>query len=486
MSNYENFGETSKPTQNSAVADRQKDYQTFDDGLFKIENNTIEFIYCIERNSKPAMTISYNLQTQITTKHGTSFWTSVLRLLLLTSGTPVFMLPSVFISTGYVSGSVLLVGVICFYLHTMHMVLWSADEISKLNNDLDVGYSDLLYQALRVERPWVRPWLGSCVRGVSTCVICFTWFSVCIFIYLLAAENVQTICNKWFYCDLAIEDTLLILLLPVIILCFISKAEYLESFAAFGFLCNLISLILLAGYILTDPSPWKLGDADGSFKKPMFTGIMLLNLSVTPAVLFFKNETRNARKFDAPGGVLNVGYLGISVIYFSFLLLCGLKYGNDAPMNVITLLPYKNIISQICPIFYGIGLVCIYPHLYCGLVDIISRDIFQEKLKFKPSWLTFSVGIFKNVAVLVCFLIVYVRPCLLLYLSLGGTVCTSIDSIVYPALVHTIVYWKVNKSKLKFALVLAKNIVILAVGVCLLVIGVEDCLWFVNNDELRP
>lgn len=397
------------------------------------------------------------------------------------------MIPSVFISAGYLTGSALLIAVTCFYLHTIHMAIWSAEEISKLNNDVDVVYSDLLYQALRVERPWVRPWLGSFVRAVSTCVISLTWYSVCIFVYLLAAENVQTVCNKWFYSELAVEDTLLILLLPALVLSFIGKAEYLESLAAFGFFCNLISLILLACYTLTDPSPWMLGDADGSFKKPLYIGIMLINLSVTPAVLLFKNETRNTRKFHSPGGALNVGYVVILVIYFTFSLLCGLKYGNNVPKNTISLLPHQHIIiAQICPVFYGIGLLCVYPHLYCSLLDIISRDIFHEKLKCKSRWLAFSISVFKSVAVLVCFLLTYWRPSLLLYLSVGGTVCTSIDSIIYPSLVHTIVYWKVIKGKLKFALALVKNLVVFAVGIYLVVVGVEDCVWFVNNDELTP
>ncbi|KAK7576710.1 hypothetical protein V9T40_012996 [Parthenolecanium corni] len=490
MSNYENFDETPKTQKKSVLEDVssrccEKDYKTFDDGFLKFENNTIEFIYCIEKNhsleKNPAMAKSYNLQTQITTKYGTSFWTSVLRLLLLTSATPIFMIPSVLISAGYLTGSVLLLVVVCFYLHNMHMVVWSAEKISKLNSDVDVVYSDLLYGALKLERAWVGPWLGSFIRVMSTFIICLTWYSVCIFVYLFAAENVQTICNKWFYCELTIENTLLILLLPALVLSFISRAEYLESFAAFGFLCNLISLILVACCVLLDPSPWMLADADGSLKKPLFIGILLINLSVTPAVLLFKNETKNTRKFNSAGGVLNISYVGIFIIYLTFSLLYGLKYGNDLPINSIILLPDNNIITQVCPIFYGLGLICVYPHLYCGLLDLIARDIFQDKLEYKSRQLTFSTNIFKLFGVLICCLVTYLRPSLLLYLSLGGTICTSIDSIIYPALVHTIVYWKVSKSKLAFALVVIKNLIILAIGVNLVVVGVEDCMWFVNN-----
>lgn len=411
---------------------------------------------------------------QAKNKHPTSFWGTIFHIIFLSCGSPVLLLPSTFVVVGFVTGSVTMLFIFLFYLYTTHMLIWSSNQICKLKKVPSVSYSNLVFEAFDMGPPSVKPLAKSAQLLLSWILIC-GWYGTCILLGLLMVENLQTLCASWIT-PLTAQKIVIIISVPVLLLNLIRRLKFLEPFSILGFLLNMAAIFLVLYYAITDSVPWSWRTSNGSIEKvPQLMGVILGNINNTGIVMSLKNEMKHPEKFEAPYGALSLAYGIVFIIYFSMCIFFFLKYGANVPPNIINLLPSNDILSLLTTIMNVTGLYLLFPITLYVPLYVLWNDVLRERtkfLRFKFAW-QYAVRI---LLILLILFLVYINLNVSFVLSFFGTVTSSLDSLAFPIITHSLVVWKVCDHDSKTTLILMKNVVMLIIGLVLTVAGILDCI----------
>lgn len=409
--------------------------------------------------------------TQEQIKHPASFWGTIFHLIFLSAGCPVLLIPKVFITTGYLAGSITLLLIFAFYVYCMRMLLWSTQQMCNLKQLPMLTYSDLVYQAFHTGPPLARI-LATSAWLVSICNFFLSWYGGCILLLVLIADNLKTVGSSWLNIDLE-NGMVLLLFVPILILNLIRTLKFLEPCSIAGFIFNFMTILIVLYYSIADPAPWEGKYQVNSWNNvPALMGVVFLNINVTGLIISLKNEMKHPEKFEAPLGVMTISYSFIFIMYFLFSVFFSLKYGVKVPTNALGIIPSNLVLYFVTVILYVIGLYLLFPLILYVPLNAILKGLFT-KHKLEVHGTLYEYG-FRIILVLVAVFFAYLNPNISFFVTLFGTVGTSIDSIIFPALVHSLVIWKVAGRSIKTGLILVKNMILFILGLGLIVAGIQN------------
>lgn len=416
----------------------------------------------------------YNPFDHVDVKHSTTFWGTIFHLVFLSAGTPALLMPSKFIQAGFLYGTVSMLLIFLFYVHCMLMLLWTAYEACKIKCVPSLTYSNLVYEVLNLGPPFVQP-LASFSRYLVSCIFVVGWYGTVITIYVLMVQNLQTICSSWLQIDFSLQQMVLIAFPPVLALNMIRTLRFLEPCSTLGFICNCLSILLVLYYSLTESADWKLKNEIGSLDAvPLFVGTVFFNINITGLMMSLQNEMKHSKKFGAPIGVMSISYTIIFACFFIFSTYFALKYGVAIPNNVINIIPSNLVSSLITFILYVLGHFLLIPLMMYVPLEIIWNDILRGRHKTYGHKLVWEYLLRMLLVILAAF-VTSIHPNVAFFMSLAGLITSSIDSIMFPAVLESIIEWRVGKRGKRTIIVLVKNLCIFILGFCLVTAGIYNC-----------
>lgn len=415
----------------------------------------------------------------------TSFWGTVFHTFILMAGPGVLSIPSTFVNAGYLIGVILMPVLFCLYVHNSNMFIWSEYQLCKLKRTPTFPYPQVAYQVFK-EGPKFSRWLSTWSRRLAYADFVLVWYSYYCYSFVIVSQNLQIMFLNMFDADISINTSLQIVTVPILILSCIPKLKYLEPVSFIGMLCNGISLVLIVYFVITDHSPWQIPPLVGSlYNVPIFIGAVLLNMNISGILIPLKHEMKEPHRFSGPWlSVLNIAFMPTSILYTLFSLICALKYGHSMRPSVIENLPPRNPIAQIGMALSSISVICQQPLTLMVTYDIIWNQILKKRTH--PDYHQVVEYVLRIVLVFLAFGISMALPNVFLFVSIGGTLGTSIDSLILPASIHTVMAWKLCKDKFKFWVTFVKNMVIILFAVVLAIIGCIDSIRQISEYYSNP
>ncbi len=412
----------------------------------------------------------------------TTFWGTVFHIIIVAAGPAVLSIPSASIGVGYVTMLILVPLIVFLYNHNMHMVVWSEYRISKLNRVPGHSYPEVVYHAFQSGPRGLR-WFAPCGRILCYVVFINIWFFFCCYNYIIICQNLKVFLWNVLTLDVSVHFLVVIFLPVFVLLCYIRKLSYLVPLSIIGNIANYIAFVLVVYYIVTDPSPWNIPHKFGTLGSiPLSIGTIMFTLNATGLMIPLKHEMKTPQKFNSRFGVLNTSFVPVAALYMFLSLIGYLKYGSDLKDSVIENLPPHATLAQAGILVSSSTLIFQYPLFMYVNVDMIWNNILKERKKSLESHhRLLGEYVLRTVLVVISFVISYVSPNIFLFLSLSGTIGTSIDSFILPAFMQTLVVWRICKSKWRFSWVLVKNALIVSLAVVVVVGGVMDCVQQVKT-----
>lgn len=396
-----------------------------------------------------------------------TFWGTVVHLLIGGMSPTILNLPASFHQVGYVIGFVGSLVVVIFYAYCMHIIVSCERILCQRLQKASMSYWEVLYHSLATGPSRTR-WLAKYAKPVTYTIFISIWGGGNSTYILLICENIKSVLKfTWDY-DVTDRSIILWLTLPLVLLCWIPNLKVMV-------VCSVLSNTLNAGsiavilYVVLQNFPFfdqRLPFGDAS-KLPYFLSIIFLTVNGTGLILSLKNQMRQPKKFGGPFGVVNVAYVPTGALYAIFGLLCYLKYGEGTEKTVILNLPASTF-GCVVQTMYALAVVLFYP-----LVTYVTFEILWDEVpkgKFSSPKLDFLLKYsIKTINALFSIILAYLIPNIALFISLIGSVCVALDSIILPALME----WLVHSRK-RNPLLRVKIIVLITLGVALMIVGLND------------
>lgn len=311
---------------------------------------------------------------------------------------------------------------------------------------------------------WCSKYVELIVYSVFLCI----WVGGNSIVFLLATNNIKNSYDFFFDSNTDERLIMLVLVIPLVLLCWIPDLRLLVPVSFFTNIINVLSICVILYFSLQDlPSLAERQPTGNIGSIPIFIGLLLFTINATGLMIPLKNEMKRPKRFNAKFGVISLSYVSVTLMYSLFGLLCYLKFGQGVKSSVIWNLPDTNFCKIIIGL-YGIGNCCFYPLISYVSFDIFWNNILKEKLQKSPYVLPYEY-LCRTVIALSSMVFAYIVPNIELFLSLTGTVGTSIDSLIIPALTQTLIYY----NQRKFGLHL-KNTLIMLIGAFLIIAGCYD------------
>lgn len=413
----------------------------------------------------------------------TSSWDSVNLLLLVCAGPIVFGLPRGFVHVGYLIGSILMVLLILLYTYNMHLVVWTEYQICKIQKVPSMSYPDVLYSSFKMGPRWVRP-----IAPVARYLLCWTqkmlWFGWSHYSYLFIRLYLQATIEK--VAGPRIDEAILspILIIPLLLLCWVPNLKYLACFSQIANLANVMTMVIVLYYVTSDPLPWLSFHPIGNHHAiPQFIGVILLSIKSAAILMPIKNQMKRPGDFDGEHSVLMSTYSPICLIYPCFSLICALRYGSDIRLSVLENLP-EDSFTNLTFILVTVAYMLQFPLIMYVPFDLIWNTMLKERKKKirAPKFWEYTL---RTVLVLLSYLLSAEVANITVFVAACGTIATSVDSFLLPAIMQTLVLWKTSQRKSIFCCTMVKNAFVIAMAVVLIILGVFDCVHQIikNHDE---
>lgn len=370
--------------------------------------------------------------------------------------------------------------IVLFYAYNMHMFADAEYEICKKKRVPNLSYSDTVFFAFK-NGPESIHFLAPYCRFLTYIVFATTWAGGNAFNLILIGQNLQTIHSIFFNGSIDIRTAMICITIPLLVLCWIPNLKYLVAISSVANVMNWLIICVVFYYVAEDQTTYPLPKKTVNFIDiPLFLGSILFCINGTGILMPLKNDMREPKKFGSSLGVVTVSYVSIAVLISIFGTISSQKFGTSIESNVLMNLPiYHSFGKLIIPIFLLI--LCFqFPLLSYVVYDTVWNNMLRER-KTRLKHKLFHEYAIRTAIVVVILIMAFTVPNIQLFLSFSGTIGTSIDSILFPTIVNTLVCFRKTNDSKRFVLILCKNALIVLFACTLIICGINDCIRHTAN-----
>lgn len=402
------------------------------------------------------------------TEKATSFFGIVGHLVVISFGPALLSIPATFIDPGYVIGFVCTIVTVFLYAYCMRMIISSEYELCKRIKKPNMSYIEMVQEAFKIGPLYIRQF-AKLTNIIIYCTFLCIWIGGNSVLFLLLTENLQNIYRYFFDVNVSEKMLALLLVIPLVLLCWIPNLKWLVPLSTLANVINVFTICVIYYYVLTDMPPLSTRKPFGDWTGvPLLMGVQLFSINATSLLLPLKNELKFPQKFNAKFGVITMAYVPVCLMYSIFGLTCYIRYGEDTNENVILNLP-STYFNKLVISLYCVGVSCMFPLFSYVSFDIIWNNMLKDSFQ-KSEYRFVYEYVCRTLIPLSSILFAFVVPNLSLFLSLTGTVGTSVDSLIIPALIEMLIHYKTGKYFLY-----CKDVIILIVASILIIAGTMNC-----------
>ncbi|CAF0809722.1 unnamed protein product [Adineta steineri] len=301
--------------------------------------------------------------------------------------------------------------------------------------------------------------------------IVVTQLGFCAVYFVFVPASIKQVVDHYFVHNLPIQVYQFIMLLLVIGFSFIRSLKVLAPISLAANIITIGGLIVIMQYVVQDHIPLKqLPLITPPSEWPVFFAAAMYVFEGIGLVLPIQQKMKEPESYGGVTGVLNIGIIIVTTLYFFVGFFGYIRYGSDALGSITLNLPNDNIVYQITKIMYAVAVFLTYnlqfyvpfsllwPRL-CRKVFYRYGEITVEKCEH-----AFRIGL-----ILITFIVAALIPNLGLVISLVGAVASTALSVIFPPICESITFWPDGLGRYKWQLML--NLLIISFGLYVFIAG---------------
>ncbi|GAB0096052.1 proton-coupled amino acid transporter-like protein CG1139 [Sergentomyia squamirostris] len=367
---------------------------------------------------------------------GLSYCAALVHILKGAIGTGILAMPDAFKNSGYVIGTLGLVGFAILITHCIHILLRSQYVICKMSKTSYMSYAESMQQALLMGPQWLRSCSNCSVHIVNWFLILAQTGTCCAYVTFVA-ESIRKILQVHLDFDMDVRIYMIILLVPFILLNLVKNLKYLAPFSLLANLFQLIGIIVVLYYLWKDGLSFDNRDAAGNVTRwPLFIGTAIFSMKIIGVVLPVEYKMNNPKSFRGNFGVMNVAMVIIALLYIIVGFTGYLKYGEYVRGSITLNLPQKKFLATSITILYIMAIFLSHALQAFSAIETLW-DSYMKKC-FTEGSKQYEIGEYVNriTFVTITVLLAIAIPQLALIISLNGAFCGSMLNVIFPAIME--------------------------------------------------
>ncbi|CAB3254242.1 unnamed protein product [Arctia plantaginis] len=403
-------------------------------------------------------------------------WMAHFNMVRAVCGPGLLGMPVAMSASGLIIGSTFTILSGILLIHMYRLLL---DNLNEISRQLKIPYISYRYgfRAAVLHGPPIFQCIGNHGPTIIGIFMIMSQVGICTVCVILTSDSLRDIA------DWSSNNSALLALLPVyLVLEFLMKnLKRVSYLGIIGFGLNMSGLLMIFYHIFKEPQRqiiyWEEGVGGWLFT----WGMCLFNLSALAVILTLDKALKDPKIMTSTLGVINIS-LGIPVLLSLVFGALGYWAFGSMEENILRALPYDDLTSMIIMSFYIVSVTSAYP-LHCypitGVIEEMCRYASDD---FVPTDATLEVIriICRPLFVLLAFTIAYYFPFQGPFVAFVGNLCTSMLSIVFPAMMDLSLRYGVPNAYGPYNIYLIKDVIIFLLGLIVSLFGVYFCGYLIN------
>ncbi|CAF0994471.1 unnamed protein product [Rotaria sp. Silwood1] len=440
--------------------------------LFKNDDDTSSMISHVDENNENeavAPLVSSIVGDQ--TDHKTTNLETLMHLIKGNIGAGILAFPYALSKAGILFGPIAfwIMGIMTLYC--MHQLLRCHDYYRYITSREKCDFGDIMRYTLATCRwKWVHRYakLG---KFVIDGFIVITQLGFCCVYFVFVPASIKQVVDHYFHHSPPIQIYQFIMLILVIGFSMIRSLKVLAPFSLAANIMTIGGLFIITQYIVRDHIPLnQLPLITSASDWPVFFASAMYVFEGIALVLPIRQKMKEPESYGGWTGILNIGILLVTIMYFVIGFFGYLRYGSKALGSITLNLPNDNKLYQFTKIMYAVAIFLTYNLQFYVPFSLLWPRLCR-KILYKYSGQTvnkwehaFRIGL-----IFITFIIAALIPNLGLVISLVGAVASTALSVIFPPICESITFWPDSLGRYKWQLIL--NFLIISFGLYVFIAG---------------
>ncbi|KAF9424959.1 hypothetical protein HW555_000260, partial [Spodoptera exigua] len=402
-------------------------------------------------------------------------WMAYFNIIRTLFGPGVLIMPLAISQAGIILGPILGLCYGLLLVHTHIMLLNSLNEIAR---QLKIPYVSYRYgfRLAVLHGPPLFQCIGKHGPQIIAIFMFMSQLGICTIYVILTSDSLRDLMD-W----QSNNTALLALLPPYLLLEFCMKTLSIVSYISLtGTMLNLLGLSLVVYQTLSDPAKVYKYAANELMPILIACGAFLCNLSAVGVILTLDKNLENPRLMTSRFGVIRVG---MTLATVCSMIIGSLGYWSFGTMeeNVLRVLPLDEVTALMILSLYLVSVSFAYPiQCYPAIAVIIEVIKYHDPMAVPDNKMLKRLEIFgRPLFVLLTFMICYFVPFQAPFVAFTGNLCTTMMSVIFPALMDTCLKYPDRYGYKNFYLI--KNLLLIALGLFCWTVGAYLCGYIIHS-----
>ncbi|CAL1526827.1 unnamed protein product [Lymnaea stagnalis] len=368
---------------------------------------------------------------------------TLMNLIKGTAGTGILSLSLAFKNSGLWVGLALFLLIALVAIHGMHILNRCSEILEKRSNIPIVSYADVVDQCFAYGPKGVQKYSTVSRHVINVFINIMQCGFCCIYIVWVSVNIKEVLDYHWSSSpDVRVYETVMFLLLVPYLM--IQSLRTLAVFSAIANLLYLVGLVVIFQYILRDLPDASRRPAFASWSTlPMFFGTSVFAFESICLMTPLRSKMKNQADFDGWTGVMNLGMVIVTAVYTAVGFYGYLKFGEDVESTITLNLPQNQWLYSSVNLMFAIAMFISVGVQFYVPINVIWPAI-QTGLVVNKSRLVHTVThyLVRGGLLALIFTVSVVVPHLDLLMSLIGSLCGSMLSMITPAIVEMITLYE--------------------------------------------
>ncbi|XP_076343746.1 proton-coupled amino acid transporter 2-like isoform X1 [Tachypleus tridentatus] len=399
--------------------------------------------------------------------HKTTNSQTLMHLLKGNTGPGILALPSAFVNSGLLVGTlgIPLMGLLC--IHCMHVLVHCSRRLcSKLERD-SLDYSRVTFYAFKLGPPPLQRYSRVARRTVNTFLM-LTQFGFCCVYFVFVSTSIKEVVYNYTKAEISIHGYLSILLPFVILLAMVRSLRHLALASTIANVLQVLGMCIIFFNLFQHLPPTSSRPLTESLSKlPLYFGTTIYAFEGIGVVLPLENEMQNPQDFGGCNGVLNTGMVIVCCLYVAVGFFGYLKFGKEVKGSITLNLPPEPA-YELVRLMFAIAVFLSYAIQFYVPLQFIWP--FIRKKRRLENWMSSKTQrmweyLLRALLVLLTYCLAVAIPRLDLFISLVGALASSSLALVFPCVLEMIVFWDEDMTSSQWIKLFMKNTCIATIGI---------------------
>ncbi|CAF1566791.1 unnamed protein product [Adineta ricciae] len=386
-------------------------------------------------------------------------------------GTGILAFPYALSKAGILFGPIAfwIMGIMTLYC--MHQLLRCHDHYQDRISRQKCDFGDVMRYTLATCRWRCVHRYAKLGKFIIDGFIVATQLGFCAVYFVFVPASIKQVLDHFFTHSPPIQVYQIFMLALVIGFSFIRNLKLLAPFSLAANIITIGGLIVIMQYIVRDLLPVKeFPLITPSAEWPVFFATAMYVFEGIGLVLPIQQKMREPESYRGLFGVLNIGIIIVTTLYFFVGLFGYLRYGADARGSITLNLPNDQILYQFTKIMYAIAVFLTYNLQFYVPFSLLWPRLSRKVLyKYGEDTIEKFEHAFRIGLIFITFLVAAIIPNLGLVISLVGAVASTALSIIFPPICESITFWPDGLGRYKWQLIL--NLIIISFGSYVFIAG---------------